>query len=469
MSDRLLKHMTIARSGVYMYRREELPSLGITSIPAEFADRQLFGVYRPATVLAKAAPLFVRLPVTLEHQGKLNPANVDLYMGGYTGDKVDTVFDPESKELFLVSSMTLAAADLLNAYDEGIREVSPGYTPKVIWAKGVHNEEEYQLMVTDISDVNHLAMTRKARGGYTTCIFDSEGGNSMEKRKFFSGLWRFLKRKASGAEDTDLGAARRILMEIAEKKDAMSDEEIAAKVEEVQGMATDLPDSEQKGKLVRFLEDFKQSKQMDSASVSEAAEMIATLFEELDTSAMAEVTGVGVKEEPVATEEPVVEEPAAEEVAVEEPAPMTQPIEEVAPEDGQTGQTTLTEPSTYVPGTENVGEDACSDEALSQMLAGLKGKKITPKQAIYILQELLAGEEASKETAATGETVPAAEESVTEKPAPEEPAPEEVPSKEDEPTMDSFGITATISKSGNHRGESLAAFFGENFGIKERA
>ena len=287
----------------------------------------------------------------------------------------------------------------------------------------------------------------------------------MKERKFFSGLWRFLKRKATGAEDTDLGAARRILVEIAEKKDAMSDEEIAAKVDEVQGMTADLPESDDKGKLVRFLEDFKQSKQMDSAAVSEAAEMIATLFEELDTSAMAEVTGVGVTEEPAVEEPAAIEEPQPmTQPAPEEPAPMEKAIEEVTPEDGQTGSTTLTEPSQYVPGTTAVGEDGCSDEAISQMLSGLKGKKISPKQAIYILQELLASEEGTSE-----EVAPPAEESA---PTAEKPAPEELPAKEEpeeEPTMDSFGITATISKSGNHNDKSLAAFFGENFGIKERS
>jgi len=468
VSDRLLKHMAIARSGVYAYRREELPSLGITSIPNEYAEKVLFGVYRPATVLASAAPLFARLPVTLEHRGKLTPENVDLNMGGYTGDKVDPVFDPNTKELFLISSMTLASAELIDAYDEGIREVSPGYTPKVIWAKGKHNDEEYQLMVTNISDVNHLAMVQKARGGYATCIFDSEGGNSMKERKFLSGLWRFLKRKAAGAEDTDLGAARRILMEIAEKKDAMSDEEIAAKVDEVQGLATDLPDSEEKGKLVRFLEDFKQSKQMDPQAVKEAAEMIAGLFEELDTSAMAEVTGVGTEpgEEPKPEEPKPDEEPKPEEKPVEEPKP-----DEAKPEDGQAGSTSLTKPAQYVPGLENIGEDGCSDEDIAGFLASLKGKKVSPKQAVYILQELLAHEEekpAEKPAELKPEEKPV-EESADPKPA-DSPKPEEKPAEEpkpeEEPAQDSFGFNAELKPDGEHSKKSLASFFSENFGTR---
>ena len=445
---KLVKHMAIARSGVYMYRREELPSLGISSIPAEYQDQVTFGVYRPSTVLARKANLFSRLPVTLEHPDQmLNPVNVDLYMNGYTGDQVDAVHDPNTNELFLISSMTLVTANSIQAYDSGIREISPGYTPVVVWSKGLHNDEDYQLMVTDITDANHVALVRKARGGSATCIFDSEGGRSMKDKRFFSGLWRFLKKKANGAEDTDLGAARRILMEIAEKKDAMSDEEIAAKVAEVEKHAETLPESEGKGKLARFLEDFKQSKMMDPASVTEAAEMIASLFEELDTSAMAEMTGVGVAptEEPKALEskvtEPMVEEPVAEE-----------PVADTVP-----GGTSLTEPAQYVPGQKAVGEDGCSDEDITSFLASLKGKKISPKQAIYILQELMATEE------------PKAEEPVTEEPKVEEPVAEVKEEPKEEPaTKDSMGFTASLSDDGKHNKVSLAAFFSENFGVKER-
>lgn len=469
MANRLLKHMAIARSGVYLYRREELPSLGITSIPQEYSEYVAFGVYRPATVLSKRADLFKSLPVTLEHPGiMLNPSNVDYYMEGYTGDQVVPVYDSKTGEVFLISSMTLVTAKVMQAYDEGIREVSPGYTPKVIWAKGQHNGEEYQLMVTDITDANHLAIVRQARGGSSTCIIDSEGGNSMKGPRFFSGLWRFLKKKVNGASDTDLGAARRILAEIAEKKDAMTDEEITAKVDEVITMAGDLPDSDEKGKLLRFLEDFKQSKLMDPAAVKEAAEMIATLFEELDTKAMAEVTGVGVKE-PVEESQLAAEETSQ---AKEETAPQETAVSQEEPAEESAGQTTLTEPAQYVPGLEKVGEDGCSDEDIKGFLGSLKGKKISPKQALYILQELLVNE--PQETVPVTEE-PASEDSSQEVPPKEEPAAgdstAEESSQEDEAhAEDSFGITATFRNEGgdNHGNKSLAAFFSENFGVKER-
>lgn len=432
MSNKLLKHMAIARSGIYMYRKEELPSLGISSIPDEFRDYPVFGVYRPATVLARRAPLFSRLPITVEHPSSmLNPANVDLYMKGYTGDTVDVVMDSTTDEVYLVSSMTLVSSDAIQAYDSNIREVSPGYTPVVEWKTGKHHDEDFQLMVTDITDVNHLAITRKARGGSATCIFDSEGGSSMKDKKFFSGLWRFLKKKAKGTEDTELGAARRILMEIAGNKDAMSDGEIAKKVGEVQDSAMDLPDCEDKSKLNRFLEDFKQSKMMDPASVKDAAEMISTLFETLDSTAMAEIATEAKVLEPVTKTHNPSEKMEGTEAPTGDTAKVDAPEEKAKVEDTAeveaVGTTSLTEPAQSEPGTKNVGEDSVlpADDTLKQILS--------------LLHKLVGTADAAKV---------------------------EETKKEEEGTKDSFGVTATLgSTDSTKENKSLSAFMQDNFGL----
>ena len=38
----------IARSGVQYYTYAELPKMGLTSVPREFKDLRIFGVYRSA-------------------------------------------------------------------------------------------------------------------------------------------------------------------------------------------------------------------------------------------------------------------------------------------------------------------------------------------------------------------------------------------------------------------------------------
>ena len=121
--------------------------------------------------------------------------------------------------------------------------------------------------------------------------------------KLLTGLFR-LARKRVQTTDTDMGAFRDKITELVEKKDSFSDEEINRKVEELKAMSADLPESDDKGKLDRFLEDFKSVKEQDRAAANEAAKMVADLFEKLDTEAMKDVPETAVKE----TETPPAEQ-----------------------------------------------------------------------------------------------------------------------------------------------------------------
>lgn len=106
--------------------------------------------------------------------------------------------------------------------------------------------------------------------------------------KLLTGLFRFA-RKRTQTTDNDMGMFRDKLNELVEKKDTLSDEEIVAKVDELKSFTADLPDEEDKGKLDRFLEDFKSIKEQDAATAKEAASMVADLFEKLDTEAMKDI------------------------------------------------------------------------------------------------------------------------------------------------------------------------------------
>lgn len=121
--------------------------------------------------------------------------------------------------------------------------------------------------------------------------------------KLLTGLFR-LARKRVQTTDTDMGAFRDKITELVEKKDSLSDDEINGKVEELKAMSADLPESDDKGKLDRFLEDFKSVKEQDGATANEAAKMVADLFEKLDTEAMKDVPETAVNE----TETPPAEQ-----------------------------------------------------------------------------------------------------------------------------------------------------------------
>ena len=127
--------------------------------------------------------------------------------------------------------------------------------------------------------------------------------------KLLTGLFR-MARKRTQTTDNDMGMFREKLNELVASKDSLSDEEVAAKVDELKGFTADLPGDEDKAKLDRFLDDFKAVKEQDEATAKEAAGMVADLFEKLDTAAMQDVPAV----------EPAAEESAEPEAEAEAPA-----------------------------------------------------------------------------------------------------------------------------------------------------
>ena len=156
--------------------------------------------------------------------------------------------------------------------------------------------------------------------------------------KLLTGLFR-LARKRAQTTDTDMGAFRDKITELVEKKDSLSDDEINGKVEELKTMSADLPESDDKGKLDRFLEDFKSVKEQDGATAQEAAKMVADLFEKLDTEAMKDVPETAAEE----TEAPPAEQ---KDGAAEEPVTQTKDAgeETAAPDSGKSNaQYTLEE------------------------------------------------------------------------------------------------------------------------------
>lgn len=148
--------------------------------------------------------------------------------------------------------------------------------------------------------------------------------------KLLTGLFR-LARKRVQTTDTDMGAFRDKITELVEKKDSLSDDEINGKVEELKAMSADLPESDDKGKLDRFLEDFKSVKEQNGATANEAAKMVADLFEKLDTEAMKDVPETAVKE----TETPPAEQKDGETQKAETQTKDANGEETTAPDKGK--------------------------------------------------------------------------------------------------------------------------------------
>jgi len=278
---KLVKNVAMAHSGVYTYMRHEVPSLGLSldSMPIAYQTMEHFNVYRPASVLAKAAPLYTRLPVTVEHPDRaIMPSNSKQLMEGFTGDTAQAVY--RDGEVYIDSTLTLVAEDAIAYYDKGYKEVSPGYTTKSKWLpeQKSYKGMPYQIVVTDISDVNHLALTLSARGGPSTRVLDSKGGN-MAKLK--SGLFHTVAKALGMAKDS---VPVRTQLAALTSKDVTEDQ-IKMTVDSVMKRAETLPDSEGKEQLTRFLDDLRLVKSFDSALVTDAVDKTSTLYETLDTAA----------------------------------------------------------------------------------------------------------------------------------------------------------------------------------------
>lgn len=180
-----------------------------------------------------------------------------------------------------------------------------------------------------------------------------------------TGLFR-AARKRLMTTDNDMGMFREKLNELVASKDKLTDEEVAAKVDELKSFTADLPGDEDKAKLDRFLDDFKAVKEQDEAAAKEAAGMVADLFEKLDTAAMKDVPESA--EEAAPAEEAAAAEAAPE--ATEEVAEIAEetevpPAEEGEPEDAEPGANadyTLEEIYQFI--KKRMAEDAaCQDEA----------------------------------------------------------------------------------------------------------
>lgn len=152
--------------------------------------------------------------------------------------------------------------------------------------------------------------------------------------KLLTGLFRFA-RKRTQTTDNDMGMFRDKLTELVEKKDTLSDEEVAKYVDELKGMTSDLPDEDEKAKLDRFLEDFRSVKEQDEATAKEAASMVADMFEKLDTAAMKDIPDVGGEETETVEETATEEEPLTEGAAPEATEEATEAVEETEAPEGE--------------------------------------------------------------------------------------------------------------------------------------
>jgi len=283
-AERLLKNVAIGRSGVYLYTRNELSGLGITSIPEKYARDNLFHVYRPATVLAANAEKFVRQPLTNKHPPEmLTPENNRKYISGWVGDSV--VIENCNDEIIIRSSVNLVDRDVIRAYDSGIREVSPGYIAKFSWKDGETAQGlRYNIVMDDIESVNHLALVPEGRGGPTVRIMDS----GEEVRQLTSGLFRWIKRLF--VADDSGKTFREILNDAILNRGSLSESDFDGIRDGIMPAVDDIPECSDKIALKRMIYDLWSIKNLTADGAMKYGSVVCDLYERLDTESTKSVT-----------------------------------------------------------------------------------------------------------------------------------------------------------------------------------
>lgn len=316
----------IARSGVQYYTYAELPKMGLTSVPREFKDLRIFGVYRSAQCLKEAMPMFKDVPVMRGHEkwaigGVLDPMAVG------SCEEVPKL-RMHKGEAVITAPLDLDDDHIL----DNISELSPGYSGKYHWQGGVApTGEEFQIVCDKITEVNHIALVPEARGGEEMKVLD--GGTGMKKIR--SGLLWFARRKTQKVADGDkTDAFLSTLEDIRKNRKAWTPEEMEEHVTTLSALIKDLPDSEEKEKLERFILDIPLLKEEDDATAEEALNTLMEFYSSLDKDAISDIMENGSMDDPNKpndTPEKPIDNPAPAAPAPEPTPEPEKPTEPVAP------------------------------------------------------------------------------------------------------------------------------------------
>lgn len=267
----------IARSGIQYYLLSELPNLKLKEIPREYRDLKVFAVYRPSFVLEDAKEKFIGKPIRIEHQCIYFEDDKDII--GHIGSEVK--IKHQKGEVALYSSLEIDSDEKLPSF----KELSPGYEAVNKWQPGVTpSGEEYQIVCTEITDIDHLAIVETARGGKDMKILD--GGKKMAVH---SGLLYFVKKKIKGVNDgNDANSFGVLIDKLTENIKNISNEELSEITEKLIKCVEDLPDSNEKEKVIRYIADIPLLKEEDEKVVNEALSCIKESFNSLDSDAVSE-------------------------------------------------------------------------------------------------------------------------------------------------------------------------------------
>jgi hypothetical protein len=279
------KDVILCRSGIQLYHKSEVASF-ITEDNKPPVEKEWYKEYRPANVIVKAKDLFKSLPVTKEHPDVwVDSTNFNELAGGTLDKEIDVVaLEGEAEgEIGLKSNITFYTDELYNYYLNN-KEVSVGYTCKKHF---VDNPEEvgYDIILDEITEVNHLAITKRGRGGSEVAVIDSIIGGIRPMR---TGIFAFLKSKKQAVNDSNFSFGKTVLEAVKNSK-GTTEEELAGEMKGVLDSMSILKDCEAKTKLTDVVKDCFDNKEMTLADEAELTATLDSMWIDIHSDSLGEI------------------------------------------------------------------------------------------------------------------------------------------------------------------------------------
>ena len=280
------KDVILCRSGIQLYHKSELSSF-ISEDNKPPVEKEWYKEYRPANVIVKAKDLFKSLPVTKEHpEVWVDSKNWKDLAGGTLDKEIEVVaLDGESEgEIGLKSNITFYTDELYNYYLNN-KEVSVGYTCKKHF---VDNPEEvgYDIVLDEITEVNHLAITRAGRGGSSVAVIDSLIGGMKPMR---TGFFAFITGKKQKAVNDSAPSFGKQVLEAVKNSKGTTEEELAGEMKGVLDSMSILKDCEAKTKLVDVVKDCFDNKAMTVENAEEVTATLDSMWIDIHSDSLSEI------------------------------------------------------------------------------------------------------------------------------------------------------------------------------------
>ena len=279
------KDVILCRSGIQLYHKSEVQS-AITEDNKPPVEKEWYKEYRPANVIVKAKDLFKSLPVCCEHPSEwITSKNFKELAGGTLDKEIEVVaLEGESEgEIGLKSNITFYTDELYNYYLNN-KEVSVGYTCKKHF---VDNPDEvgYDIILDEITEVNHLAITRAGRGGSSVAVIDSIIGGLRPMR---TGIFAYLASKIVKDSKEPFSFGKEVLNAVKNSK-GTTEEELAGEMKGVLDSMSVLKDCEAKDTLMDVVKDCFDNREKAVANESELTKTLDTMWVDIHGDSLKEI------------------------------------------------------------------------------------------------------------------------------------------------------------------------------------